>query len=126
MDRGFKLDPNTHDFVLVDGTFDTVEGIAATAQEIKTRILLFKGEYFLDRREGVPYFQELLQKGVPVERVISVMRQVIQSVPSVIDVPRVDVSLDRANRVASVSWEARNTDGTLIRSEDFGPVIVEI
>ncbi len=124
--RGFKLDLETHDLALDDnGALEFVDGVAATAQEIKTRLLFFKGEGFTDLREGVPYFQEILRKGVDLGRVRAILRQVIRSVPDVVDVPRVDISLDRVTRAAVVTFEARTRAGAVIRSEDFGPLVIE-
>ena len=124
--RGFKLDPLTHDLSLDDaGDLETVSDDAATAQEIKTRLLFFKGEGFTDLREGVPYFQEILRKGVDLGRVKAIIRQTIQSHPAIRDVPQIDISLDRATRAASVSFVARTFTGRTIRSEDFGPIVIK-
>lgn len=120
MIRGFELD-TAHDLALDSGgrlTF--VSDDAATAQEIKTRLLFFRGESFTDAREGVPYFQEILKKGVSLPRVRAILRQVIQSHPAIVDVPRLDLTLDRGTRIATVVFEARTVRGTTIRSEDYG------
>lgn len=130
--RGFKLDSESHDLSLDDGgrleyvTDDTQnEADEATAQEIKTRLLFFKGESFTDAREGVPYFQEVLIKGVSPERVRAIVRRVIQSHPSIVDVPVCELSLDRTTRRATVVWEARTVEGRVVRSSDYAPLIVE-
>lgn len=125
--RGFKLDTSTHDLYLdAGGRLEALEdGDAATAQEIKTRLLFFKGECFADMREGVPYYQEILRKGVDLGRVKAIVRAVILSHPAIADVPRVDIDHDRAARSAVVTWEARTKTGRTIRSEDFGPLVIE-
>lgn len=122
--RGFKLDTN-HDLSLDDGgRLEFVEDDAATIQEIGTRLRLLRGENFLDLREGVPYFTEILIKGVDVARVRSLIRQTIASVPGVVDVPVVDVSLDRSARALIVAFEARHATGRVIRSEDFPALVL--
>lgn len=130
--RGFYLDPESHDlyldaggrFVFLDGA-DAAQADRATAQEIKTRLLFFKGEGFTDAREGVPYFQEILRKGVALSRVRAIVQRVIRSHPSIVDVPVCEVTLDRATRAASVRFEARTLSGRLIRSDDFPPLVIE-
>ncbi len=124
--RGVRLDAESHDlYIDAGGRLEFLEGgDAATAQEIKTRLQFFQGESFADTREGVPWYQEILIKGVDLARVRAIVRQVIQSVPGVLDVPRVDVALDRATRAISIVWTARQAAGRLIRSEDFPPLIV--
>lgn len=122
--RGYKLDVN-HDLSLdAGGRLEFVDGVEATAQEIKTRLLFMRGEAFTDLREGVPYYTDILVKGVDPARVRALIRQTIQSVPSVVDVPRVDFALDPATRTATVTWEARHASGRVIRSEDFPPLIL--
>jgi len=123
--RGFALDTTTHDLALdAGGRLTYVDGDAATAQEIKTRILFFRGENFMDSREGVPYFKEILIKGVSLARVRAIMRQVILSVPSVVDVPLLRIDLERQTRVATVTWHARTSEGRIVRSEDYPPLVV--
>lgn len=122
--RGFLLDSD-HDLALdAGGDFDTVEGDAATGQEIATRLLYFKGENFADTREGVPYFQEIFQKGTDPARVRALIRGTIQSVPAVIDVPACEIVTDPATRAAVCTWIARTNTGKVIRSEDFPPLIL--
>lgn len=124
--RGFALDPLTHDLALDDaGDLETIDGDAAVYQEIKTRLLFFKGECFADLREGVPYFQEVLKKGADLGRVKAIIRQAIQSHPSVADVPQLDLELERATRTATVTFRARLRSGRVIRSEDFPPLVIE-
>lgn len=123
--RGFFLNPATHDLAVQNGRFRTVSDDEATAQEIKTRLLFFKGESFTDRREGVPYWTEILAvKGVDLNRVKAIIRAVIRSVPAVVDVPRLEIVYDRATRRASVDFEARTVRGSTIRSADFGPLLI--
>jgi hypothetical protein len=63
MNTDIYLDSSTHDIVYSDGdirlTRDTLED---AAQRIKIRLQIFKGEWILDNREGVPYYQEILTK----------------------------------------------------------------
>ena len=125
MIRGLYLDPVTHDLVLVNGDIVwNADPRTSTAQEIKTRQLLFKGENFLDLRDGMPYYQEIFQKGTPPERIAELFRLSLLSVPSVIDVPRCEVEINPSTRVGQVVWTARTDDGQLIRSEDFEPLIL--
>ena len=122
--RGFKLGTD-HDLSLdAGGRLEFVDADEATAQEIKTRLLFFKGESFMDVREGTPYFQEILVKGVNLARVRAIIRGVILSVPAVVDVPTIEIELDAPTRAATVTWTARTLSGRTIHSTDFPPLIV--
>ena len=123
--RGLRLDPLTHDLdVAADGSITTVDGDAATAQEIRTRLLFFRGEAFTDALEGCPWFQEVLVKGGDLSRARAIVRAAIMSVPAIVDVPTIDLDLDRATRTLSITWEARTNTGRVIRSSDFPALIV--
>jgi len=131
--RGFRLtraadlgpaNPIEHDLYLDGGDLDTVDDDTATAQEIKTRLLFFKGESFADLREGIPYFQEILRKGVDNNRARAIIRQAILSVPAIVDVDSIEFIVDRLTRAATVTWSARTNTGTVVSSGDFGPLLV--
>jgi len=123
--RGFKLDIEAHDLALDGaGRLLFVDDDAATVQEIKTRLLFFKGESFNDARAGVPYFQEILKKGTAPGRVKALLRKAIMSHPQVIDVSSLTLDVDRITRVASVAFVARTLTGRILRSEEFGPLVL--
>lgn len=119
--RGLRLDPLTHD---LDVANITIDGEEATYQEIKTRLLFFRGESFTDRTEGVPWFQEILVKGGDLGRAKAIVRAAIASVPAVVDVPVVDLSLDPETRELSIYFEARSRDGARILSSDYPPLVI--
>lgn len=99
--------------------------LEATAQEIRSRFLLFRGSYFRDLREGVPWYQDILVKGPDIPRVRELLRQTILTHPAIVDVLSLTIEQNKTARSASVVWEARTVDGQIVRSKDFGPVIVE-
>lgn len=131
--RGFKLvkaadvganNPNEHDLLLEGGNLQTVDLDEATAQEIKTRLLFFKGESFADTREGIPYYQEILVKGLDLNRARAIIRRALLSVPSVVDVQSITFDVDRNARSATVRWTVRTDNNTVVSSEDFEPLII--
>jgi hypothetical protein len=123
--RGVKLDPLTHDLSLdAGGRLETIDGDDATAQEIRTRLLFFRAESFTDQTEGIPFYEEILVKGGDLGRVRAIIRAAIASVPAIVDVPIVEVEVDRATRAASVTWEARTNTGRRISSADFPPLTI--
>jgi hypothetical protein len=123
--RGVKLDPLTHDLALdAAGRLETIDGDEATAQEIRTRLLFFRSESFTDQTEGIPWYQEILVKGGDVGRVRAIIRAAIASVPAVVDVPLVEVEIDRTTRTGTITWEARTNTGRRISSSDFPPLTI--
>lgn len=56
-----KLD-DSHDIVFDQYDLALVTGQEALRQRIKQRLLLFRGEWFLDIDAGVPYFEDVFIK----------------------------------------------------------------
>jgi hypothetical protein len=134
MMRGLRLvtsadlsvrNPDVGDLYLDErGDLVGVTGEPATMQEIRSALLFCMGENPLDLRDGVPWFQQLLEKNVPEARMRSALTKAILSVPDVDAVLRLDIETDRATRASSVAFEVRTVAGKRISSEDFGPVIL--
>ncbi len=124
--------PVVHDLFLKNGSFvligDTPETFKeAVAQNIKQRLLFFKGEWFLDRNEGVPWFEDILVLNVDLGLVRTIFKQVITGTDGVASVQDMTLALDRAARALSVSFIAILTDGSkLVSGEVPGPFVVTL
>jgi hypothetical protein len=111
------LDPITHDLML------TGEGIRATssvledaAQRIKVRILIFLGEWLLDSREGVPYYQQILTKTSKVA-VDAIFRAKIKEEPLVFQVVSFSSNLSTSDRKYTLSFEVLLTSGETLTDD---------
>lgn len=118
--------PVRGDLYLSAGALVWVDGVEATKQAIAQRLRHVRGEFFLDQRTGVPYFGVLLRKNPNLRAASAAISAAIASVPGVLAVDSVAISVDRPTRRASVEFSARHASGAVIRSEDFGPLILEI
>lgn len=98
----------------------------SVAQHIRIRLLTVLGEWFLDLREGMPYYEEILVKGPNIARLRQIYRTAIGEVPGVREVPVLRLALDRATRTLTVTFQAILEDGITIDSDDFGPFIIEV
>ncbi len=95
------------------GVVRLTSGVPETAaQRLLITLRMFTGEWFLDLTAGVPYYQSILVKNPDLDLIRSVLRQTIAADPLVVDVPRVDVELDRATRILTVSFAARLREGS--------------
>ena len=76
-----KLDEITHDALWVNGPMlksQTTQGaVEVTAQRLKIRLLTFLGEYVINTAYGVPWWQSILGKKQPKERVDLILQQQI-------------------------------------------------
>lgn len=99
-----------------------VAGAEAVAQRLGIRLRRWAGEWFLDQREGIPYVQSILRKGVDLPLVEALFRRCILETPGVASLASFSSELDRSVRRLSVSFEARLIDGSAVVGT-FGPFI---
>jgi hypothetical protein len=97
---------------------------AEVAQRLTVRLQFFRGEWFLDLRQGVPYYQVVLRKGVSDQVLRAVFSQVILGTAGVASLSSLTFSLNKLTRVMTMVFVARLTDGTVFSSADYGPFVV--
>lgn len=88
-------------------------GIDAMAQNLRTRLQFFKGEWFLNEEIGIPYYQSIFIKGPNPNIVRGAFRDEVLGTPGVNTVDRLELNYSRATRKASVTIEASGSLGTL-------------
>lgn len=96
-----------------------VDGVEAIAQDVRTRLRWFRGEWFLDARTGFPWFQRVLGQKVT-ERVVEfLLRRTIAGTPGVARIASMRASIDRRTRELTASFSAVATSGAVIDFSDF-------
>lgn len=90
---------------------------ALLSQRITHRLQTFKGECFLDREIGVPYYEEILKKNPDLGRIRSLLSSVISSVDGVDKILSLDLSFDRKTRLLSVTFRVLGQDGSIATGE---------
>lgn len=78
-----------------------VDSPAAVGQKVKTRLLLMKGEWFLDVNEGTPYAEEILGEHKLALYDMAIQQRVLQT-QGVVSILEYSSQLD-AQRALSVS-----------------------
>lgn len=96
-----------------DGDFAFVDGSRHVLQTILARFRFFLGEWFLDTREGVPYYRDILIKNPDRSVVRSVFMQVLETTPGVLSVLSFDIVYDERERTIRFSFEVQSTDGVV-------------
>ena len=90
-----------------------VSGIESIRQHLAQRLKTFMGEWFLDNRIGVPYFQQVLIKNPDPVVLDSVFKAVIVNTPGVIELLEFDLKVDRSTRQLKLSFTASTTEGEI-------------
>jgi hypothetical protein len=91
-------------------------GADAIRQKLSTRFNFFLGEWFLDRRQGLPYFQHVFVANPDKQLIRSIFSRVIVRTPGIASVRRLDAIFTLPVRHVAFDFEAVLADnaGTLI------------
>lgn len=88
-----------------------VTGIDLIIQRITSRLKFFKGEYFADRRPGLPFFEWARQKPPRVAEIGALIRREIEGCPGVIRVEDFEGTWDADLATLTFSGTVLTTDG---------------
>lgn len=95
----------------------------AAAQKLTNRFLLFLGEWYLDTRIGLPFFQLIAVKNPDLRVLKQLFTKVVLSVPPIVAIEQLDVTLD-SRRQARLSLRARTDTGAIITGGEGNAFIV--
>ena len=109
------------DLDFTGGNITMLSGVEEIRQKAKIRLQFFKGEWFLDQRVGLPYFQEILEKGTSLTVVSNRLRTAVETTPGIASITYWKADYDGITRSLSVEFEANLLDdlGTLSFDEVF-------
>jgi hypothetical protein len=102
------------DLRLENGDFVTISGGDLVRQKLATRFKFFLNEWFLDQREGVPYYRDVFVKNPDLDVIRSVFRQVIRSTPGVRAIRKFVLRFDQSARRLSFEFSVVAADGEVI------------
>ena len=109
------LDPKTHDLVLENFTFSqTQDKSDLIIQKLKIKLLLFKGEWFLDENYGIPYFEQIFIKGVDLNEIDDTFRDAIANEDGVIDLLSYSSEFNYSTRQLTVDAKIRVDSGEIM------------
>ncbi len=103
------------DFAIENNDFPLVDGIDLVKQLVTNGLRLFLGEAFSDVTAGVPYFQEILKKGVEINTVSSILKNDLLQKKGVLSLKSFDLDFDERN--LSVLAQIQAKDGIIILNE---------
>lgn len=108
----YGLDSN-NDLIVENGAFKTVEDGAETVQHVRTRLLFYLEEWFLDLAAGTAYFQLIFVKPVDLARVESELKTRILQTPEVQSLIEFEMDFNSETRLLNVTFSAETTYGTI-------------
>ena len=118
-----KLDTTTEDLEIgPDGDLILTSGKEAIEQHLKQRLRTFLGEWFLERRTGIPYFEQVLIKAFNPTVLDGIFKNVILNTPGVTELQEFDILLDTSTREMNLTFRVDTIDGDFDFSEPLGVI----
>ena len=109
---GFALNSD-NDIIIENGNFKLVEDGAHTVQAVRSRLLAYLNEWFLDTSSGVPYFEKIFIKPANLGNVESILKQKILQTPGVNLIVEFTMVFDRVSRGLEISFSAETDYGII-------------
>lgn len=120
----FRKDPTTGDVAF---PIELISGPEAVGQHLSERLRMFLGEWFLDTREGVSYFRDILIKGIDLSVARSIFRRTILGAQDVAELKELVLTPDYRNRNLAVSFIAVTVEGDVLDTSRLDtPFIITI
>jgi len=104
--RDLAFDFNTGKFKIQNGDLVLTQDRDAIVQAVTIRLQTFRGEWFLDVENGIPYFDQVLVKAPNLDAIQQTFKREIEGVPGIKSVTALKLTFDRGNRTLSVVWSA--------------------
>jgi hypothetical protein len=117
--------PVAHDIQLTDSQITLLPNTDAVLQHIRVRLQFFLGEWFLDRREGIPFYRDIFIKNPSRDLITAIFRQAILDTPGVEVISSFDLVFSSIDRTMDLAFVAQLESGEVL-SVDFGDFIVEV
>lgn len=114
-----------NDLDLTSGNLVVIEDLGpVTAQKLTNKFLLFLGEWFIDTRIGVPYFQQVMLKNPNLSAIGQLFRKIILNTPGVDSILQASLEFDVTQRVLNAAFKVQLADGTVLEGGPGAPFIV--
>lgn len=115
-----RFNPSTNDLEFGSGTFELVDGVEAIAQELRIRLRFFLGEWFLDSRLGIPYFEKILGKKRRQNLIDAIFKKAILTTPGVSSLTRFSQRYEGETRTLFLAFSCvTDTGAVLVFDEPF-------
>lgn len=107
-----RLDTD-HDMTFGQGLANYARDDEATAQAVKTRLLLLGNEWFLDTDAGVPHLQKIMVKPANLPLAEAIIKRTILETEGVAQLRSFGMTFDRETRRLAIQATVTNIYGTV-------------
>ena len=109
-----------NDIFVLDGRIAIVNDGAQVVQHVRTRLLFYLGEWFLDINAGTPWYQEVFQKPINLNNIESVIKTRIALTPELASITEFSMEIESSQtRKLQVKFSAETEYGEINSEELF-------
>ncbi len=101
-----------------------ISGAQYARQKIMVRLKFFEKEWFIDQRQGVPYYSEVYRVNPNLDRIRTIYRKVILSVQEVETVDKLTLAFDRKLRTLGIEFDASLVAGGVLSVRQPDPPFI--
>lgn len=110
--KSLVIDINTKDLKVTEYNLSlTTNNFDYISQKIETKLKYVKGEWFLNRNNGLPYFTDIFKKNPDIPLITSLFRSVLLGIDGVIDILDFTIALNNSTRVLTINYEIQIDTG---------------
>ena len=102
---------SSNDLYLLNGRISTVQDGNEVLQHVRTRLLTYQAEWFLDTTAGVPYLQSILIKPANLSATESIIKSEILQTPGVDGLSSFGLEFNKTTRTLNINFTAQTTYG---------------
>jgi len=102
---------NDNNLVINNGVLSIISGAEEYRQAVRSALLTFQGEWFLNPLLGVPYYQQIYDKFLERSALRSIFSSQIKSVQGTTGVGSITFELDTSNRELTVNFTVQSIYG---------------
>lgn len=114
------------DWDITGGRLTLLTDAPECAQKLTARLRFFRGEWFLDLRQGVPYFEAMLVQNPDINAVRQIIWRIITETPGVKSLESLTLNWDKRTRKLQVLFQATHDSGAIIQGGRGAPFIIEV
>jgi hypothetical protein len=113
------------DLDLSTGNLRVEQSVAqCTAWKLSNLFAFFKGEWFIDTRQGVPYFQYVFVSNPNLDLITALFERILKSAPGVAAVQDIQLFYVSRDRTLTASFTVVTNDGAILTGGLGKPFIV--
>lgn len=102
---------SSNDLYLLNGRIATVQDGNEVLQHVRTRLLTYQAEWFLDTSAGLPYLQIILIKPANLSATESLIKSEILQTPGVDSLSAFGLEFNKTTRTLNITFTAQTTFG---------------